>query len=409
MKKSSIIPDPDIDRVNAKLKQSEEALRRSKECFSKAEKIAHLGYWEWDMATNELIWSDEVYRLYGLDPEKVVPTYETVVSTLSAETRDWFIKAIDDAINNNAPFEGEYALTRPDGSLIHTHTIGEVFRDKNGKPLSMFGVVQDITERKKADKLLLENLRLEAADKAKSEFLSAMSHELRTPLNAVIGFSELLKMNTMGTLNEKQENYVDNIRYGGKHLLNIITDILDLSKIEAGKMELTIEKTSLPEAIDETINLMNEDAIKKKVTFIKELDPQIVFIEADKQRLKQIFFNLLSNAVKFSKEEGGTVTIAAKKERDMARISVSDTGIGIIEEDLKKLFREFEQLDSGIGRKYGGTGLGLAISKKLVELHGGKIRVESEFGKWTSFIFLLPMTAHEGGFAEADYTSPRTK
>ena len=516
MKKSSIIPDTDINSVNAKLKQAEEALRKNKECFSKAEKIAHLGYWEWDIATNELIWSEEVFRLYGLDPEKVVPTYETVISTLSTETKDWFNKAVNDAVNNNAPFEGEYSIIRPDGSVRYTHTIGEVFRDKNGKPVSMFGVVQDITEhkhaeenlllfhnlmdqsndaifvndpgngrildannracislgytrkelfnmnvfdfevslpekfswddhvkqvqskghllleglhrrkdgttfpvevnvsfivlgtknymfadvrditeRKTTEKLLLENLRLEAADKAKSEFLSAMSHELRTPLNAVIGFSELLKMNTMGTLNEKQESYVDNIRYGGKHLLNIITDILDLSKIEAGKMELTIDKTSLSEVIDETINLMNEVASKKKVTFIKELDPQIVFIEADKQKLKQIFFNLLSNAVKFSKNGGGTVTISTNKEGDMARISVSDKGIGIKEEDIKRLFREFEQLDSGTGRKYGGTGLGLAISKKLVELHGGKIRVESEFGKWTSFIFSLPIIARE--------------
>ena len=161
-------------------------------------------------------------------------------------------------------------------------------------------------------------------------------------------------------------------------------------------MKIILEKTSLSETIDETIILMNEDALQKKVTFIKEFDPQIEFIEADKQRLKQIFFNLLSNAVKFSKKEGGTVTIATKKEGNMARISVSDTGIGIREEDLKRLFRDFEQIDSGMGRKYGGTGLGLAISKRLVELHGGKIKVESKFGIWTSFIFLLPITAPAG-------------
>lgn len=215
-------------------------------------------------------------------------------------------------------------------------------------------------------------------------------------------------LNTMGTLNEKQVSYVDNIRYGGKHLLNIITDILDLSKIESGKMEMIFEKTSLSETIDETIILINEEALEKKVTFIKEFDPQIEFIEADKKRLKQIFFNLLNNAVKFSKKEGGTITIATKKEGYMARISVSDTGIGIKEDDLMKLFREFEQLDTGIARKFGGTGLGLAISKKLVELHGGKITVESEFGKGTSFIFSLPMIAHEGGSTGARKTEPGT-
>ena len=135
-------------------KRVEDILRKSKESFSKAEKIGHFGYWEWDVATNKLIWSDEVFRLYGLDPKKVTPTYETVVSTLSAETRDWFIKAIYDALNNNAPFEGEYSLIRPDGTVRYTHTIGEVIRDRDGKPLSMFGVVQDITERKQVDERL---------------------------------------------------------------------------------------------------------------------------------------------------------------------------------------------------------------------------------------------------------------
>ena len=148
-------------------KRTEDILRKSKESFSKAEKIGHFGYWEWDIATNKLIWSDEVFRLYGLDPQKVTPTYETVVSTLSAEARDWFIKAIDDALNENAPFEGEYSLIRPDGTMRYTHTIGEVVRDSDGKPLSMFGVVQDITERKQVEgKLQLFRNLLESSNDA---------------------------------------------------------------------------------------------------------------------------------------------------------------------------------------------------------------------------------------------------
>ncbi|MDO8727460.1 MAG: PAS domain S-box protein, partial [Candidatus Methanoperedens sp.] len=222
---------------------------------------------------------------------------------------------------------------------------------------AMYGVFRDITERKKAEETRLENLRLEAADKAKSEFLANMSHELRTPLNSSIGFSELLKEKTTGELSEKQKHYVDNILISNQFLLTLINDILDLSKIEAGKIELVPDKMSVPVTIKETLSLIKEKAMKHKVFLKTEFDPELEFIEADKQRFKQILFNLLNNAVKFSKEEGGTVTITAKTEGDMAKVSVSDTGIGIKEENIGKLFHKFEQLDSEISQKYGGTGL----------------------------------------------------
>lgn len=252
---------------------------------------------------------------------------------------------------------------------------------------------RDITERKEAEMLIIETERLAYANEAKSEFLANMSHELRTPLNAIIGFSELLKQRTAGTLNEKQERYVDNVLSSSKHLLNLINDILDLSKVEAGKMELVIEKFSLQNIIDETINLIKEKAGIHNVILEKNYDPGLGSIEADQLRFKQVLFNLLSNAVKFSRNEGGTVTVTTKKEGEMARISVSDTGIGIKEEDINRLFKSFEQLDKGISRKYGGTGLGLAITRKIVELHGGKIMVESKYGEGSIFTFLLPVSA----------------
>jgi len=259
--------------------------------------------------------------------------------------------------------------------------------------LAMHGVFQDITERKKAEELRFENLRLEAADKAKSEFLANMSHELRTPLNSSIGFSDLLCLGMAGELNEKQKHYVNNILTSNQFLLTLINDILDLSKIEAGKIELVMGKMSVPETIEETLSLIKEKAMDHKVLLKTEFDPQLAFIEADRQRFKQILFNLLSNAVKFSKDEGGTVTIKTKKEGDMAQISVSDTGIGIKEENIGRLFHKFEQLEKGISQKYGGTGLGLDITKRLVELHGGKIRAESRYGEGSTFTFSLPIQA----------------
>jgi signal transduction histidine kinase len=239
----------------------------------------------------------------------------------------------------------------------------------------------------------LENLHLAIADQAKSEFLANMSHDLRTPLNSTIGFSELLKQGVAGALSEKQNHYVNNILTSSQFLLTLINDILDLSKIEAGKIELAPEKMSVPLIVNETISLLKENAIKHKVLLKTEFDPELEFIDADKQRFKQILFNLLSNALKFSKEEGGTATIITKKEGDMVKISVSDTGIGIKEENFGRLLRKFEQLDSKSGKKYGGTGLGLVISKYLVEMQGGKIWAESRYGEGSTFTFILPIKA----------------
>lgn len=257
----------------------------------------------------------------------------------------------------------------------------------------VLAIVRDITERKQAEILRLENEQLAYASKAKSEFLATVSHELRTPLTSIIGFSLLLKEKKHGELNEKQESYVENILIGSSHLLHLISDILDTTKIEAGKLELTIVKIPVPEVLNETINLIKENAETHNVILKSEIDPQLDVIEGDQQRLKQILLNLLNNAVKFSKKEGGIVTLTAKKEGDMAQFSVSDSGIGIREDDMGKLFNMFQQVDTGNTRQYGGTGLGLAISKQLVELHGGRIIVESEYGKGSTFTFLLPIEA----------------
>ncbi|MBU4076335.1 MAG: PAS domain S-box protein, partial [Euryarchaeota archaeon] len=287
-------------------------------------------------------------------------------------------------------------LITKEGAKTPVEIIGSLIKDDRANIIGIVLVFYDITERQKAEETLRENERLVYASKAKSEFLANMSHELRTPLNAIIGFSELLQHKIPGELNETQFNYVNIVLKAGDHLLNIINDILDLSKVEAGKIELTIENISVPQTINEAIILLKEKAEKHNVIINKELDPQLEFVDADKQRIKQILFNLLSNAIKFSKDEGGVITIKVKKEGEIARFSMSDTGIGIKEEDKIKLFKEFQQLESGGTRKYGGTGLGLAIIKKLVELHGGEVMVESKFGEGSTFTFLLPLREKKG-------------
>lgn len=250
-----------------------------------------------------------------------------------------------------------------------------------------------VTLSKKAEEMRIEQERIEYARKVKNEFLTNMSHALRTPLNSIMGFSELLRQKATGALNEKQEHYINNILTSGNTLLASISDMLDLSNLETGKMEMVFEEINLPEVIEETIAPLKEKAEKQKVLIEKKLDPALEYIDADKYVVKRVLSNLLHNAIKFSKDDGGIVTVTTQKDGDMARISISDTGLGIMEEDMKRLFTQFPHIDSETPRRFEGTGLGLALSKQLVELHGGKIWAKSTFDEGSTFAFLLPVNA----------------
>jgi signal transduction histidine kinase/CheY-like chemotaxis protein len=232
--------------------------------------------------------------------------------------------------------------------------------------------------------------QLEAANRHKSEFLASMSHELRTPLNAIIGFSEVLLERLFGELNEKQEEYLRDILDSGRHLLSLINDILDLSKVEAGRMELELGRFSLPEALENGLTMVRERASRHGIALNLEVDPAVDVIEADERKVKQVIFNLLSNAVKFT-PEGGRVGITAELAGEEMRITVWDTGIGIVSEDQGRIFEEFQQVGGLDGQRREGTGLGLALAKRFVELHGGSLRVESAVRQGSRFTFTLPV------------------
>jgi signal transduction histidine kinase len=233
--------------------------------------------------------------------------------------------------------------------------------------------------------------QLEAASRHKSEFLANMSHELRTPLNAVIGFSEVLLQRMFGELNDKQDEYLKDIYASGQHLLSLINDILDLSKIEAGRMELAAAPFHLPSALDNAVTLVRERAGRHGIALQLDIDPALGEVAGDERKIKQVLLNLLSNAVKFT-PEGGRIILRAARRDGMVEISVSDTGIGIAPEDQAAIFEEFRQVGSD-ERKREGTGLGLTLAKKFVELHGGRISVESEPGRGSTFTFTLPASA----------------
>ncbi len=244
--------------------------------------------------------------------------------------------------------------------------------------------------QKANEELHRANEEILRTNRMKSQFFANMSHELRTPLTAIIGFSELLQDRTFSELNESQLRYVDNISRSSRHLLNLINDILDLAKVESGKMKITLELFSLEDCLDQVCNVIRPLCMEKNLSLTVEVGEEIRLVNGDEVRIRQIMYNLLSNAIKFT-EEGGKIDVLAAVVDRVLQVAVSDTGIGIPKEYQEIIFSEFQQVDGSYSRKHAGTGLGLALTQKLVELHGGRVWVESEGdGKGSVFTFTLP-------------------
>src|SRR5262245_11040769 len=274
------------------------------------------------------------------------------------------------AVTSNRP--GEFATET--GDLLRTFATQSALAIQNAR------LFREIEQKSR---------ELEAASRHKSEFLANMSHELRTPLNAVIGFSEVLSERIFGELNEKQEEYLKDIHASGHHLLSLINDILDLSRIEAGRMELDVADFDLPTAIDNALTLVRERATRRSIALRTTVDERLGQIQGDGRKIRQVLLNLLSNAIKFT-QEGGWIEVRATPVNGFLEVAVSDTGVGIAPEDHEAVFEEFRQVGTA-DKKVEGTGLGLALSRKFIELHGGKIWVNSQIGAGSTFTFTIPM------------------
>jgi PAS domain S-box-containing protein len=601
-----IMPDRDSIRVYTvditKAKKAEKEIRKREASLAEAQRIARLGNWEWNIVTNELWWSDEIYRIFGVSPMQFKATYETFLDLVHPDDRDLVKSSIDKALYENEPYSIDHRIRLPDGSERVVHEQAETQFDEEGNAVRMLGMVQDITERKEAEEKLMEysrdifaladssnvisavpltedlysaicniaiknfNLKMawiglmeegsydvkpvaqsgfeagylstvkikwddspagngptgiaiktkgaavmnnistdpayavwrldaikreyrssmavslidseanvigvlnlyssvpdffskrkqrlfyifanyaavaienrtliedleekvrdrtreievakfeaEAASRAKSDFLSNMSHELRTPLNSIIGFSEMMFDGMAGPINEKQKDFLGEVIDSAGHLLLLINDILDLSKIEAGKMRIRTTEIDLKGLTESSLSMFREKMIKHNIKAGLEIDGGIGNIVADEMKIKQVLCNLLSNALKFT-PDGGTVGVSVRNTRictrktgpddsqqietggngsrnivDAVEFSVRDTGPGINEDDMERLFQPFEQLENSHLNKHEGTGLGLALCKRIVELHGGRIWVESEAGKGSDFKFIIPV------------------
>jgi len=361
------------------------------------------------------LFESNIDAIMTTDPSGIITDVNKQMEVLTGCTRDELIGApfknyftdpdragngIKQVLRERKVTNYELTARARDGKQTVVSFNATTFYDRDRRLQGVFAAARDITERKHLDQVLheksieLEHARTvaEKTNVAKSEFLANMSHELRTPLNSVIGFSEVLQDQLFGPLNETQHEYVNNILTSGRHLLSLINDILDLSKVESGKMEIELSTFSLRESLDAPLMMLREKALKGginlRMNLALEADVRIV---ADQRKLKQIMFNLTSNAVKFT-PQGGIVDVNARRDGDFIEITVTDTGIGIREEDIPKLFQPFTQLESVYTKEYEGTGLGLALTRQLVELHGGRIWVKSEFGVGSSFSFTIPLS-----------------
>jgi PAS domain S-box-containing protein len=383
-------------------KRSEQALRASEEKYRSL--IDHIPDVVWTADSNrDLIYiSGNVGKVLGFGFEEFLDLDRQFwMDRIHPEDAARVSQAYQKLFSIGEQFDVEYRICRKDGQWIWLHNRALSTRLREGV-MCADGIFKDITPRRLTEAALQQTKdAAEAANLAKSQFLANMSHELRTPLNAIIGFSEILADQTFGNLNDRQLKYSNNILKSGRHLLQLINDILDLAKVEAGRTELSRHSFAVTSALSEVQTIVKTLANKKHINLEFFAVPNLPPLFADEAKFKQIMFNLLSNAIKFTPDGGRVlVTTDIQNEADgesspageCLRVAVSDTGIGIKVNDQERVFKEFEQVDSSYGRQQQGTGLGLALTKKLVEMHGGRIWVESEGGegKGSTFTFLIP-------------------
>ncbi|KWT85075.1 PAS domain S-box protein [Candidatus Magnetominusculus xianensis] len=378
----------------SKRKEAEEELTRLSERLSLAVHSGGFGIWDYDVKQSKLIWNEQMFKLYEMPPEDFTGAYSDWSAKVHPDDLPAAEEKLGAALRGEADYDAEFRIITSSGEkTIKASSITQ--RDASGQPVRMIGVNWDITAERKREKELLdlsENLKIakdqaEAASKSKTEFLSSMSHEIRTPLNAIVGMADLLSETT---LTEEQAKYIRTFRHAGDGLLAIINDILDLSKVEAGLFELESICFDLNELLDKIGEVMSFRAHQKGLELVLSHMPETIGLVGDPMRLRQIIVNLIGNAIKFT--DKGEIAIMTEVVNSTAseielKFSVRDTGIGIPKDKLDAVFERFTQVDSSTTRKYGGTGLGLTISKRFIEMMGGKIHVESEYGKGSVFSF----------------------
>jgi PAS domain S-box-containing protein len=385
-----------IERTT-ELHQANENLRKSEARLSKAQRIAHFGSWEWDIADNTMSWSDEIYRIFGMESAKLTATYETFMSFVHPDDRAFVQQSINDAIYKKEKYNIDHRIILPTGEERFVNKQAEVTFDENAKAIYMSGTIHDITGRKQLEQTIIEKNQVESANVAKSEFLANLTHDIRTPLGAILGFNQiLLERGKKLDLPEDFREFQENIQTSAQNLLDMINNFLDISKIESGKISIIEEDFNIKDLIKNVFHITEMLAHKKGVIYSYDISSELPsVICSDRSKLIQILMNLVGNAIKFT-PSGKEIKLKVTGGEKAITFEVIDHGIGIPEERQNAIFRVFEQANESTSVNYGGTGLGLAITKKLVEMLGGNISLFSQVGEGSTFkVTILHMGASE--------------
>ena len=396
-----IAPAIENARSYQETRQAEEALRESEERYRSLYNNTPIMLHSIDRDTRLVRVNNYWLETLGYEWDEVIG--HKVAGFLTEASRHYAEEVtIPYLFKTGAIRDVEYQMVKKNGEVLDVLLSAVAEVDEAGEIDSLAFIV-DITERKAAEELQLANINLTKANEAKTAFLTTMSHELRTPLNSIIGFSEILQDQTFGEVNQHQARYINNVLVNGRHLLVLINEILEVSTIEAGGMELVLSQFEVREALAEALEAVRLSSAGKEIEMTSEVESELPAIYADESKFKQVVYNLVGNAIKFT-PKGGRINVVAFSAQDglagpnqaipEIRISISDTGIGIKPEDQERIFEAFVQVDSSSTREQVGAGLGLTLTRRLVELHGGRIWVDSEGieGKVTTFTFVLPVT-----------------
>ncbi|MCK9637992.1 MAG: ATP-binding protein [Methylobacter tundripaludum] len=409
-------------------------IRLAMEQLNEAQHIAQVGSWELDLSSGILIWSDEIYQLFEIDKNRFGATYEAFLNAIHPEDRDAVNEAYNRSLQTHEPYQITHRLLMPDGRTKYVTERCTSHFDTAGRPIRSVGTIQDVTELKRTE-LALKDLNEELeqrvqqrtelllhakeeadrANNAKSEFLSRMSHELRTPMNAIMGFAQLLETDLETPLTADQADNLHEILHAGRHLLELINEVLDLARIETGRIELSLEPVEARSLIGECTALLQPLTSGRRIELKLDIDGTGT-VRADRLRLRQILLNLLSNAIKYNRDNGSVRISCQSAAEDRIRIAVRDSGRGIAADALPLLFKPFERIETAYDG-IEGTGIGLALAKRLVEAMGGSIGVESVVGEGSTFWIELPAVEAEiyppSGFsaaeaAQSSYVKART-
>lgn len=364
---------------------AKQTLQESEERLKEAQQIARIGNWNWDIVNNKLIWSDEIYRIFGLAPQEFDATYEAFMNSVHPDDRDLVNKSVNEAVSENKPYSIDHRVVLPDGTERIVHEQAAVTFDETGKPVRMAGIVQDITDRKMTEDLIKRQAQELARSNAElQKFAYVASHDLQEPLRTISSFTQLLARRYKDKLDSDADEFISFIVDGAKRMQRLINDLLAYSRVgTAGK---AFEAADFEALLGNVLANLNEAIGEGNAVVTHDPLPTII---ADPTQMEQLFQNLISNAIKFRGEEPPKVHISAEKRDSECLFSVKDNGIGIAPDYFDRIFIIFQRLHGK--DDYSGTGIGLAVCKKIVERHGGRIWVESEKGKGSTFYFTIPV------------------